>query len=300
MNIQNPPRAGTNGTGGRRRPPRTPTSRVPEGYGGVNAVVDNPSAGGRAMAQTSFGALAEGVKLYTDGMRRLIKQRPTVDPDAHSLQSLQRITLLSVKAGVDYFFFGGSLVTRDRQDEYIRFIKENSSIPVLLFPGNNLQINGKADGILFLSLISGRNPELLIGRHVIAAPYLKAARMEVIPTGYLLIDGGRTTTVSYMSNTTPIPADKPDIAVCTAMAGELLGLRLIYLDAGSGALNPVPVHMVRKIREHISVPICVGGGIDTPAKAAALAKAGADIIVVGNVLETKPELVLKISRAIHS
>jgi phosphoglycerol geranylgeranyltransferase len=222
-----------------------------------------------------------------------------IDPDKQTSRSLETIAQLSVKAGVDYFFFGGSLLTRDLQDEIISLLRKSTDIPVLLFPGNNLQVNGKADGILFLSLISGRNPELLIGRHVIAAPYLKTTRLEVIPTGYLLIDGGRITTVSYMSNTTPIPADKTDIAVCTALAGELLGLRMIYLDAGSGALNHVPAAMVRKVREQISVPLIVGGGIDTPAKARSISRAGADIVVVGNALERNPDLVLRISDAIH-
>jgi geranylgeranylglyceryl phosphate synthase family protein len=211
-----------------------------------------------------------------------------IDPDKHSASSLRKIKTLSIDSGADLFFFGGSLLT-----------KKDNPLPVILFPGNNFQINPKADGILLLSLISGRNPELLIGRHVVAAPYIKESGLEVIPTGYILVDGGAATTVSYMSSTTPIPADKPGIAACTAMAGEMLGLALIYLDAGSGAGNPVPANMIREVRKCTSVPLVVGGGITTPAKARKAMSAGADIIVVGNALEQNPHLVSKISEAIH-
>jgi phosphoglycerol geranylgeranyltransferase len=222
-----------------------------------------------------------------------------IDPDNHTPASLKKIRSLSVKAGVDLFFFGGSLLTRDRVDECLEILKTDSPIPVILFPGNNFQVNRKADGILFLSLISGRNPELLIGKHVVAAPYIKASKLEVIPTGYILVDGGTATSVTYMSNTIPVPADKPAIAACTAMAGEMLGLRMIYMDAGSGAKRPVPPAMIREVKNTVSLPLVVGGGITTPALARRAAAAGADIIVVGNSLEKKPELVLNISEAIH-
>lgn len=222
-----------------------------------------------------------------------------IDPDKHTPASLKKIKTLSVKAGVDLFFFGGSLLTNDRVDEYLTRLKEDCSIPVVLFPGNNFQVNRKADGILFLSLISGRNPELLIGKHVVAAPYLKASRLEVIPTGYILIDGGCTTTVSYISSTIPIPSGKPGIASCTALAGEFLGLKLIYLDAGSGAHQPVSQEMISQVKQAISVPLIVGGGIRTAAKARRSARAGADIVVVGNALENNPELVMQFSESIH-
>jgi putative glycerol-1-phosphate prenyltransferase len=222
-----------------------------------------------------------------------------IDPDKHTPQSLKKIKALSIEAGADLFLFGGSLLTKDRVDELLDVLKKDSPLPVILFPGNNLQINSKADAILLLSLISGRNPELLIGRHVVAAPYIRASGLEVIPTGYILVDGGVHTAVSYMSSTTPIPADKPSIASCTAMAGEMLGLRVIYLDAGSGARNPVPADMIREVRKHTSIPIVVGGGITTPAKARKAAAAGADIVVVGNALEQDPSLVFKISKAVH-
>jgi len=222
-----------------------------------------------------------------------------IDPDKYTLERLKRLIRISVKSGVDYFFFGGSLLTRDQQDLFLTHIKESCDIPVVLFPGNHFQINTKADGILFLSLISGRNPELLIGKHVVAAPYLKASKIEVIPTGYLLIDGGNRTTVAYMSNTEPIPSDKNEIAFCTALAGELLGLKLIYMDAGSGAKNPVPQSMIKQVRKYISVPLIIGGGIRTPIQAEKACQAGADLVVVGNAIEEDLKLVPKLAEAIH-
>jgi len=180
---------------------------------------------------------------------------------------------------VDFIFYGGSLLTEGNHEKFISVLKDHCSIPVILFPGNYLQINKKADGILLLSLISGRNPEMLIGKHVIAAPYLKASNLEIIPTGYMLIESGRSTTVSYISNTTPIPRIRKDIAVCTAMAGEMLGLKVIYMDAGSGALNPVSLSMIRQVRKNINLPLIIGGGIKTSGQAAAISAAGADLVV---------------------
>jgi len=223
-----------------------------------------------------------------------------IDPDKYTLEQLKKLIKISILSGVDFFFFGGSLLTRDQQDLFIKQIKDSCEIPVVLFPGNHFQINTKADGILFLSLISGRNPELLIGKHVIAAPYLKASKLEVIPTGYLLIDGGNRTTVAYMSNTAPIPAEKSEIAVCTALAGELLGLKLIYLDAGSGAKQPVPGTMIKQVKKFISVPLIVGGGIRTPEQASEACRSGADIVVVGNAIEKNINLVTKLSNAVHA
>jgi putative glycerol-1-phosphate prenyltransferase len=157
----------------------------------------------------------------------------------------------------------------------------------------------RADGILFLSLISGRNAELLIGNHVIASPYLKVSPLEILPTGYMLIDGGIPTTVSYMSNTRPIPSNKEDIAVCTAIAGELLGLKLMFMDAGSGAQTPVSEDMIEAVSGAISIPLIVGGGISSPEKALANLEAGADVIVVGNAIEENPQLIMDIGKAIH-
>jgi putative glycerol-1-phosphate prenyltransferase len=223
-----------------------------------------------------------------------------VDPDKSTLAKIKKIATLSENCSVDFIFYGGSLLTEDNHEMFISVIKDHCSVPVILFPGNYLQINRKADGILLLSLISGRNPEMLIGKHVIAAPYLKASKLEVIPTGYMLIESGRATTVSYISNTTPIPADKDDIAVCTAMAGEMLGLKIIYMDAGSGALNPVSISMIREVRKNISLPLVIGGGIKTPGQAAAISRAGADLVVAGNAIENNALLIAQMSDAIHS
>jgi putative glycerol-1-phosphate prenyltransferase len=173
------------------------------------------------------------------------------------------------------------------------------SIPTILFPGSPQQINSKADAILYLSLISGRNADLLIGQHVIAAPALKRSGLEVVPTGYMLIDGGAPTTASYISNTTPIPANKAEIAYCTAIAGELLGLKTIYMDAGSGARVPIAENMIEAVSQAIDIPLIVGGGMRSPEKAAANAGAGADIIVVGNALEKDPALVAEMVKAVH-
>lgn len=184
-------------------------------------------------------------------------------------------------------------------DDCVRSIRAACDIPIVLFPGSTQQLCDEADAILFLSLISGRNADLLIGNHVIAAPYLKQSSLEILPTGYMLIDGGRPTTVSYISGTLPIPADKPDIAACTAVAGEMLGLRLLFMDAGSGAQQCVSEEMVATVRNQVDIPIIVGGGIRSAAQAAKLAAAGADIIVVGNAIEANPELIQSISAAIH-
>jgi putative glycerol-1-phosphate prenyltransferase len=171
---------------------------------------------------------------------------------------------------------------------------------VVLFPGSPSQVSKYADALLYLSLISGRNPELLIGQHVISAPFVKKSGLEIMPTGYMVIDGGAPTTVSYISNATPIPADKNEIAMCTAMAGEMLGMKLIYMDAGSGAKRPINELMIEKVAEHIGVPLIVGGGITEPEKAYLNCKAGADVIVVGNAIEKDLSLIKEISNAVHS
>jgi putative glycerol-1-phosphate prenyltransferase len=223
-----------------------------------------------------------------------------IDPDKMRLENMEKALDFAVQAKVDYFFIGGSLIVNNMLDQCLVAIRERCHIPMILFPGNSLQLSWKADGILFLSLISGRNADLLIGSHVIAAPYLKLSPLEILPTGYMLIDGGAPTAVLYMSNTRPIPAHKEDIAVCTAMAGEMLGLRLIYMDAGSGAPNPVSEDIIESVSNAISIPLIVGGGIRTPEKALANAKAGADVIVVGNAIEKDPQLVSEMAEAVHS
>lgn len=223
-----------------------------------------------------------------------------IDPDKMRLGNMEKVINLAIQAKVDYFFVGGSLVVNDMMDYCLEAIQEASTvIPTVLFPGSPQQINDKADAILFLSLISGRNPDLLIGQHVLAAPTLKRSRLEVIPTGYMLVDGGSPTTASYISGTHPIPYNKDEIAYCTAAAGELLGLKTIYMDAGSGAKTPISANMISMVGRAIDIPLIVGGGMKTPEKVAENARAGADVIVVGNALEKDPNLVIEMSAAIH-
>jgi len=223
-----------------------------------------------------------------------------VDPDKVDDPSrLQQLINLANENCVDYFFVGGSLVTTTNLSEVVKLIKENVTIPVILFPGNAIQIEPNADALLFLSLISGRNPELLIGQHVVAAPIIKNTRLEVIPTGYLLINSGRATSVAYISNTMPIPDDKYSLAACTAMAGEMLGLQTIYMDAGSGAEKEISPRMISAVRKAVNVPLIIGGGINTSRKAITALEAGADLIVIGNALEKDINLLTEVSEKIY-
>ncbi len=223
-----------------------------------------------------------------------------IDPDKVDNAAIEQLVGLATDAKVDYFFVGGSLVISNHLDDCIRQIKTSCNIPVVLFPGSPSQVSRYADALLYLSLISGRNPELLIGQHVVSAPLVKKSGLEIIPTGYMVIDGGAPTTVSYISNAAPIPADKTDIAMCTAMAGEMLGMKLIYMDAGSGAKRPITELMIEKVAQNIEVPLILGGGITHPEKAYLNCKAGADIIVVGNAIEKDASLIKEISDAVHS
>lgn len=222
-----------------------------------------------------------------------------IDPEKHHGRGFASTARLAGEAGVDFLFIGGSLLSSDAMDKCLDILRQETHLPLVIFPGSTLQVNAKADAILLLSLISGRNPDLLIGNHVIAAPYLRESGLEIIPTAYMLIESGITTTALYISNTRPIPRLKDDIAACTAMAGEMLGLKLAYLDAGSGAAETVPEAMVRKVRETIDAPIVVGGGIRSPEKARNLVVAGANLIVVGNAIEENNGLIADISEAIH-
>lgn len=222
-----------------------------------------------------------------------------IDPDKVTPNNLHKLIDTAVNAKVDYFFVGGSLVISNHLDECIQEIKSSCNIPVVLFPGSPSQVSKYADALLYLSLISGRNPELLIGQHVISAPFVKKSGLEIMPTGYMVIDGGAPTTVSYISNANPIPADKNEIAMCTAMAAEMLGMKLIYMDAGSGARNPITEGMIRTVSKHIESPLIVGGGITTPEKAFQNCQAGADVIVIGNAVEKNVNLISEMSDAIQ-
>lgn len=223
-----------------------------------------------------------------------------IDPDKVDDATINELLPMAIGAGVDFFLVGGSLVISDYLDELIQTIKSSCNIPVVLFPGNSTQISRYADGLLYLSLISGRNPDLLIGQHVVSAPAVKKSGLEIISTGYMVIDGGAPTTVSYISNATPLPADKPEIAMCTAMAGEMLGMKLIYMDAGSGARVPITEMMIETVSRNIDVPLIIGGGIRDPEKAYLNCRAGADMVIIGNAIEKDPGLIKEMAAAIHS
>ncbi len=223
-----------------------------------------------------------------------------IDPDKVNDQTVAELIEFSVSSKVDYFFVGGSLVVSNYLDQCLQLIKKSCSIPTVLFPGSPSQVSKYADALLYLSLISGRNAELLIGQHVVSAPMVKKSGLEVMSTGYMVVDGGAQTTVSYISNSSPLPSDKSEIAVCTALAGEMLGMKLIYMDAGSGAKNPISETMITKVAQSISVPLIVGGGIVDPEKAYLNCKAGADVIVVGNAIEKDSSLIREMAAAVHS
>jgi geranylgeranylglyceryl phosphate synthase family protein len=214
-----------------------------------------------------------------------------LDPDKTHGESLTRILAIASDCKTDYILAGGSL-TFTAIDQLICSVKEKCSIPVILFPGNLLQLTHQADAILLLSLISGRNPELLIGNHVLAAPYLKDIKEKLISTGYILINCGTKTSVEYMSQTEAIPCEKTDIVVATALAGEMLGMKLIYLEAGSGAMKPVPVNIIKSVRQNITIPIAAGGGLKTKEDIKEAFNAGADLIILGNGVEKNPQLLI--------
>ncbi len=224
-----------------------------------------------------------------------------LDPDKlGDNESRRRIISMASNCGVDLFFVGGSLMTEDHLNACFDDIRKFTSIPSVLFPGSPVQLRKGADALLFLSLISGRNPELLIGQHVIAAPLIKQYGLEAISTGYMLVDCGRSTTASYISGTAPLPYDKPEIAAATALAGELLGNKVFYLDGGSGAATSVSSKMISAVRKAVSAPLIVGGGIRTPEQAEAAYDAGADIVVIGTAFEENPDLILDINAIRHS
>ncbi len=213
-----------------------------------------------------------------------------VDPDKHTEESLQKLCGNINQSKVDFILVGGSLLLKNNFDFTIEYLKRHTKHPVIIFPGNNFQVSEKADAILFLSLVSGRNPEYLIGQQVVAAPFIKASNIETIPTAYLLIDGGRISSTSYITQTVPIPNDKPDIAVATALAAEMLGMKLIYLEAGSGAEKTVSQELIKAVKAAVKIPVIVGGGIRTASSAKNIFEAGADVIVVGNALEGNADL----------
>lgn len=214
-----------------------------------------------------------------------------LDPDKLSPKQAARMGLEYQRAGVDGILFGTSLMLSSNIDSTIQALKRGFRRPVIIFPGSAYQVSKNADAILFMSLVSGRNPDLLIEEQVRAAPAVRESKLEAIPTAYMLVESGKLTAASYMSHSLPIPSDKPDIAKAHALAAKFLGMRLVYLDAGSGAQNPVPDRMISEVAKYSQLPVVVGGGIRTPEQAAQKARAGATAVVVGNVLEDRRLLV---------
>ena len=221
-----------------------------------------------------------------------------IDPDKHEQAEFASLAKRMAAYPIDYFLIGGSLLSKDLLDECLQAFKNETNIPLVIFPGGIMQVNSKADALLFLSLVSGRNPELLIGKQVESVPYILDAKLESISTAYLLIDGGNITTAQYISNTIPIPADKGEIAALTAKAGEMIGMKLTYLDAGSGAKNSIPPKMIQTVKKMINTPLIIGGGIKSGKEAKEKLDAGADLIVVGNVLEKDESLLQEIIAAV--
>jgi len=224
-----------------------------------------------------------------------------IDPDKLHEDKLPGFINTCNNAGTDGFLIGGSLLMHGGIDAYIAEIKKHTTLPVIIFPGAISQVSKNADGILFISVVSGRNPEHLIGKHVLSAPLIKQAGIEPLSTGYMLVESGSMTTALYMSGSHPIPRKKPEIAAATALAAEYLGMKLIYLEAGSGADNTVPDEMVKAVSSTCSIPLIVGGGIKTPADARNKVKNGASIIVIGNFLENEENwpLIKDFNVAVH-
>jgi putative glycerol-1-phosphate prenyltransferase len=213
-----------------------------------------------------------------------------IDPDKHNDKSLVELLSLAGNRDVPHIILIGGSIVFNGIDKTVEIVKKYTSKPVYLFPGSALQVSDNADGILFLSLISGRNPEFLIGNHILAAPKLKKSGIDILPVGYILVNSGVDTSVSYMSNTTPIPYGKNDIAAATAIAGEMLGLQAIYLEAGSGAKKHVSTDMIKIVKSNINIPLIVGGGIKNKKQLDEVLNAGADMAVVGTAVENNSEI----------
>lgn len=225
-----------------------------------------------------------------------------LDPDKIDRESMPAFVRESTEADADGFLVGGSLMSTDGFDQILHTIKSNTSLPVVIFPGSLFQVSSAADAILFLVLISGRNPEYLIGHQVIASPIIKKIGLEAISTGYMLVESGKTTSAEFISNTKPIPRDKADIAVAHALAAEFIGMKLLYLDTGSGADSSVPDEMIRRIAKSCSLPIVIGGGVRTPEEARKKVDAGASFVVTGTAIEENSHrtLIREFAVAVHA
>lgn len=212
-----------------------------------------------------------------------------LDPDKIGLEEVAVLTDEINASPATHIFVGGSIVEADIIDELIVRLKQKTTLPILLFPGNPSQISNEADAILFLTLLSGRNPDYLIEHQVNAVPILKKTKLEVISTGYILIESGTQTAVERVSKTDPLDRENSDYVVQTAQAGEFIGNKLIYLEAGSGAKNAVPLEMIRKVSENIQIPLIVGGGIRSKTAIDAAYASGADLVVIGTAFEDNPD-----------
>ncbi|MBI88970.1 MAG: geranylgeranylglyceryl/heptaprenylglyceryl phosphate synthase [Candidatus Marinimicrobia bacterium] len=222
-----------------------------------------------------------------------------IDPDKEDDNSIINRVKNANNSGVDALFVGGSIMMDINYNSIVKKIKSLSNIPVILFPGGVGQLNKHFDAMLFMSLISGRNPRFLIEEQVLAAPIVDNMNIETISTGYILVNGGSNSSVEFMSSTKPIPMERVEITVAHALAGQYLGMKLIYLEAGSGAIHPVTTEVIKAVRDAIDLPIIVGGGIKTPEKARDAVEAGASIIVTGNILEEDDNCVQEFADAIH-
>ena len=223
-----------------------------------------------------------------------------IDPDKNSEKYLEEKISKINECGVDAIFVGGSLILDNNCEKRVKMIKSLTKLPIIFFPGGVSQLNKYYDAMLFMSILSGRNPHYLIGEQVVAAPIVKDLGIEVIPTGYLIVDGGNNSSVQFMSGTNPIPIEKPDILVAHALAAQYLGKKLVYLESGSGAKNSIPNELVKAVNSYIDVPIIVGGGIRSPESAYEKVQAGASFIVTGTVIENDSMAMIKeIADAIH-
>jgi phosphoglycerol geranylgeranyltransferase len=208
-----------------------------------------------------------------------------LDPDSLTIEKITQNVKSAEQGGASAFLIGGSFISDEQFDNCVIAVKAVTNLPIILFPGSSRQLSRHADGILFTSLLSGRNPQYLIGEQVMAAPRVMAMKLPVMPTAYLLIESGRVTSAQFVSNTSPIPRDKPSLAVAHAQAAQLFGMQAVYLEAGSGALNQVPAGLIKHVVGNISIPVIVGGGIRSIESAEAAAKAGAKAIVIGTAVE---------------
>ena len=224
-----------------------------------------------------------------------------LDPDAKNDDGLKKMVQLVNDSDFDAIFVGGSLISDNEFESRIKTVKDNSDLPIIIFPGSSNQLSRYADALLFLSLISGRNPQYLIGEHVKSAPIIHNMKLETIPTAYILLDGGVRSSVEIMSNTSPIPMNKHDIILAHALAGEYLGNKLIFFESGSGAKDHAACEIISIISKQIQIPIIVGGGVNTLEAAAKLVSSGASYIVSGTQIEKLPtsKTLLAFTKAVH-